>query len=527
MDPKVKEQLKKRYIQCATDPAFFIRNYVYIQNPVLGRVKFNLFDFQYGVLLQFLKNPSETFMILKSRQLGLSTLVAAYALWLMLFHSDKNVVALATTQATAKNLITKIKFAYDNLPKWLQVPTVEKNKLSIKFTNGSGAKAMSSNPESARSEAVSLLLVDEAAFIDNIEPTYTAAQQTLATGGRSIILSTPNGVGNWFHRKWQEAEQKRTSWIPIKLKWDVHPERDQTWRDQQDEELGEKMAAQECDCSFLTSGFGVYENRDLKWYLENTVEEPIEKRGRNKTYWLWDVPNYEKTYLVTADVARGDGSDYSTFHVFDIETFDQVAEFEDKVTTKEFAHILKTAGHEWNDAIILVEANNMGWGVLEDLIEMGYPNVYHSPGNVDITPDEYIKQFEEGNLKPGLYISSRTRPLVVDKGKLFIRSKDIKIRSRRLINQCFVFVYKGGKERAQDGYNDDLVMAFNNGAYVRDVALKYRSQGMNLARASMDAFGILNSRNYQIQTAFRDDGRKTYKIDNGKGQYEDIKWLLG
>lgn len=244
--PDIKQIVAQEYIKCAKDPAYFMRKYCYIQHPKRGRILFNLYPFQEGVLHLFRDN--QYIITLKSRQLGISTLASAYALWLMIFHKDKNVLALAITQATARNLVTKTIFMYENLPKWLQLPFTEKNKLSLRLKNGSKITAKSSNSDAARSEAVSLLLIDEAAFIDNIDETFAAAQQTLATGGQCMALSTPNGVGNWFHQTWQNAESGDNGFIPVKLPWSVHPERDQDWRDEQDRKLGVKNAAQECDC---------------------------------------------------------------------------------------------------------------------------------------------------------------------------------------------------------------------------------------------------------------------------------------
>lgn len=242
----IKQIIAQEYLKCSKDPAYFMKKYCYIQHPTRGRILFNLYPFQEGVLHLF--RDSQNIITLKSRQLGISTLASGYSLWLMLFHKDKNVLALATTQATARNLVSKTIFMYENLPKWLQLPTTEKNKLSLRLKNGSRITAKSSNSDAARSEAVSLLLIDEAAFIDNIEETFTAAQQTLATGGQCMALSTPNGVGNWFHKTWEKAEAGENSFIPVKLPWTVHPERDQSWRDQQDADLGPRMASQECDC---------------------------------------------------------------------------------------------------------------------------------------------------------------------------------------------------------------------------------------------------------------------------------------
>lgn len=240
-----KTLIKEEYRRCCSDPAYFMRKYVYIQHPMRGRILFNLYPFQEKVLHLF--RDSKNIIVLKSRQLGISTLAAGFGLWLMLFHRDKNILCLATTQATARNLVRKVIFAYDNLPKWLQIPTDYKNKLSMGLKNGSKIEAKSSNSDAARSEAVSLLLVDEAAFIDNIEETFAAAQQTLATGGQAMLLSTPNGMGNnFFYKTWVKAELGENSFVPIKLPWQVHPERDQAWRDKQDADLGPRFAGQEC-----------------------------------------------------------------------------------------------------------------------------------------------------------------------------------------------------------------------------------------------------------------------------------------
>ena len=255
----LKKVIRQEYLKCATDPVHFMRKYCYIQHPQRGRIQFNLYPFQEKVLTLFQENDYSA--ILKSRQLGISTLAAGYSLWLMTFHKDRNVLALATTQATARNLVTKVQFMWENLPSWLKVDSAENNKLSLRLVNGSKIQAKSSNADAARSEAVSLLIIDEAAFIDNIAETWASAQQTLATGGGAIVLSTPYGTGNWFHQTWVRAEAGENDFLPIKLPWFVHPERDQKWRDAQDALLGDpRLAAQECDCDFSTSGDIVFYN---------------------------------------------------------------------------------------------------------------------------------------------------------------------------------------------------------------------------------------------------------------------------
>jgi phage terminase large subunit GpA-like protein len=147
MSQDLKSIIRQEYINCSQDPAHFMRKYCHIQHPQRGRILFNLYQFQGKVLNIWKDNPYS--IVLKSRQLGISTLAAGYSLWLMTFHKDKNVLCLATTQETAKNMVTKVKFMYDNLPSWLKVPSEENNKLALKLSNGSQIKAKSSNSDAA------------------------------------------------------------------------------------------------------------------------------------------------------------------------------------------------------------------------------------------------------------------------------------------------------------------------------------------------------------------------------------------
>ena len=251
----IKQIIKREYLKCVEDPIHFMRKYCTIQHPKKGKMKFDLYPFQERCLTDFKDNRYN--IILKARQLGISTLSAGYSLWLILFHSDKNVLVIATGKDTAKNLVTKVRVMYDGLPSWLKTNVEETNKLSLRFANGSQVKAIASNESAGRSEALSLLIIDEAAFIDKIDEIWTAAQQTLATGGDAIVLSTPNGVGNWFHQQWVGAEDNTNEFNTIRLHWSDHPDRDETWRKEQDKILGPSQAAQECDTDFLTSGESV------------------------------------------------------------------------------------------------------------------------------------------------------------------------------------------------------------------------------------------------------------------------------
>ena len=483
----IKDIITSEYAKCAADPRYFMRKYCFVQHPKRGKVRFDLYPFQEETLIDFAKHRFN--IILKSRQLGISTLTAAYSLWRMTFRSDYNVLVIATKQEVAKNLVTKVRVMYDNLPKWLKADSAEHNKLSLRFTNGSQIKAVSASGDAGRSEALSLLVIDEAAFIKGIDEIWAAAQSTLSTGGDAVILSTPNGTGNFFHRKWVEATNEGTM-NPIELHWTVHPERDQNWREEQTALLGEKMAAQECDCDFIASGHSVIPGATIKWYEDTHVKEPLEKRGAAGDYWIWDYPIPNKDYIVTADVSRGDGKDYSAFHVFEVENMIQVAEFKGKVGTTEFGNMLIAVATDYNDALLAIENANLGWAVVQIALDRGYKNIYYSMKN-DHYVDEHLhiaKQYDmvdKSKLVPGFTTSTRTRPLMIGKMEQYLRERTPIINSKRTIDELYVFIWNGSKPEAQSGYNDDLIMSFCIALWVRDTALRLRQMGIELTRKAL------------------------------------------
>jgi len=374
MSQNLKEIVKLEYKKCAINPQYFLSRYCYIQHPIRGRVLFDLYPYQGDSMKHFEEHKYN--IVLKGRQLGFSTLVAGYALWLMLFHSDKNILVIATKQDTAKNLVTKVRFMHSNLPVWLRGTCIEDNKLSMRFANGSQIKAIASSKDAGRSEALSLLILDECAFIDDADIIWTAASSTLSTGGNAILISTPNGVGNFFHKTWQGATEGTNSFNPILLDWRVHPERDQAWRDRQTEILGEMQAAQEHDASFIFSGKTVVNPEIIEFYKNTHVQEPLSKQGFDGNTWIWEYPDPTKTYIAAADVARGDGEDYSTVHIIDAERSVQVAEYKGKIPPKEFGNLMVSLATEYNDALLIPDNSSIGWAAIQQVIDRGYRNLF-------------------------------------------------------------------------------------------------------------------------------------------------------
>lgn len=518
----LKEIIKEEYKKCFLDPIYFIKKYCLIQHPTRGKIPFNLYSFQEKLINNFTEHSRN--IILKNRQMGISTLSAAYALWLMLFHKDKFVIVIATKQDVAKNIITKVKVMHGNLPSWLKIKCTEDNKLGQTYINGSWIKAITTSSEdSGRSEGVSLLIIDEAAFIKGMDEMWGALQPTLSTGGDIIVLSTPNGYGNWFHKTFQYASEGKNGFNPITLHWTMHPERDQAWRDEQDIELGPRLAAQECDGSFITSGASVVDGELLQWYKETFMQEPLEKTGYDRNVWLWEYPSFSKSYLIAADVARGDGNDWSTFQIIDIETMTQVAEYQGKIPTKEFGNLLVEYGIKYNDALIVIENSTIGWAVIQAVMDRNYSNLYYTEEDHKYVDQSKVNKTNRKKKVAGFTTSHTTRPLMIAKMEEYYRNKNLIVRSERLLNEQFVFVWNGNKPEAAPGYNDDLVMAQAIGLWVRDTAIKLRMQGVDMTRSMINNITI--DRTTPIMSS-KDKRNNPYTMLVGNKEKEDLsKWL--
>jgi hypothetical protein len=371
------------------------------------------------------------------------------------------------------------------------------------------------------------LVSHNCAFMESANEIWTSAQMTLATGGNAIILSTPNGAQGIFYKLWCQAEEGIKedgfgAFNPIRLDWKRHPDRDQKWRDLQDELMGKRMAAQENDCVFETSGHTVIESDILAYYREKTTD-PTERRGIGGDYWIWKYPDYTKSYCVVADVARGDGEDSSAFIVMDVESLEQVAEYEGKIDTNMFGNMLVSVATEYNDALLVIDNKNIGWSTVQVCLDKGYKNLYYSYKN-DPYLDENIHLMKRYDLKnkedmiPGFTTTHVLRPVMISKLEMYTREKSPIIHSKRLINQFSVFMWINGKPQAQNGYNDDLVLCFCMFLYVRDTALRLRQMGIELVKQS-----ITNVHKNVYNPAKQSHPAWEQRIGNHS---ESLKWLL-
>ena len=516
-----REDILKELVKCGKNPAYFINNYAKISHPLKGLIPFKMYPFQEKLVGDF--NDHRFNIILKARQLGISTISAAYISWLMMFHRDKNVLVIATKFGTAANLVKKVKAIHRNLPDWMRIAKISiDNRTSFELSNGSQIKASSTSSDAGRSEALSLLVIDEAAHVEGLDELWTGLYPTLSTGGRCIALSTPNGVGNWFHQSYVDAEEDRNDFYQTRLSWDVHPDRDQEWFEKETKNMSRTQIAQELECNFNMSGETVFHPEDME-KLKSLVCEPKYRTGFDRNFWLWEEYREEFTYMISADVARGDGKDYSTFHIFKIETMEVVGEYQGKLTPDMFARMLLDVGRQFGECMLVVENNTIGWTVLDKLQEAAYPNLFYSYKSSHDYVDPLTAE-TKSNAVMGFSMTTKTRPLVVAKLEEFVRNKLVTVYSKRLLNEMETFIWHNGKPQAMKKYNDDLIMAFAIGCWVKDTVYATNKRDIEYKKAFLSTTIKSTSK---LNTAIPGMvGYKTNKKTQQIKQSQDFIWLL-
>ena len=509
-----KKKILSEIVQCGKDPVYFLNNYAKISHPMHGSIPFRTYDFQDELLRDF--NDHRFNVILKARQLGISTITAGYVVWLMLFHKDKNVLVMATKFGTAANLVKKVKAIMRNVPEWMRIANISvDNRTSFELSNGSQIKATSTSADAGRSEALSLLVIDEAAHVEGLAELWTGLYPTLSTGGRCIALSTPNGVGNWFHQTYIDSEESNNDFHPTCLPWDVHPDRDQAWFDKETRNMSRRQIAQELECNFNMSGETVISTEDIEKIM-NSIRPPSHKACFDRNYYIWEEFNPEHSYLLVADVARGDGKDFSAFQVINITEMTQAAEYQGKVDLDTYAMFLADVGKSYGGCLLVVENNNVGYSVLTKLEENTYPNLYYSIKSTHEYVDASAARSNSRSVL-GFTTSMKTRPLIIAKLEEFIRNDLISIVSNRLYNELKTFVWNNGKPEAMRSYNDDLVMSMAIACWVRDTALVSNQRDSEYKRALL---GAMTTSKTKLNTTV--PGMLNYGEPNGVQQMKEI-----
>ena len=457
----------REIIRCGKDPNYFIRTYAKIQHPQRGLVSFEAYPFQETCIDDFIKHRFN--VILKSRQMGISSIVAAYATWMAIFHRDKNILVIATKLDVAMNFIAKVKVMIRNLPKWLVLPTITvENKQTLEFSHGSKVKAIPTSDDAGRSEALSLLIVDEAAFVRNFDVLWAGLYPSLSTGGNAIVLSTPNGVGGQYHKLYTDAEAGLNEFNAVKLMWYLHPERDEEWFTNETKGMSKRQIAQELLCDFASSGETFLAAEEIEW-LGKIVTPPIDRYGADRNVWIWKTSLSDHKYIISADVARGDSADYSTFHVIDIDEGEVVAEYKGKIPPDRFGELLFDMGKKYCNALLCPENNSFGYATILKLQELRYPRVYVNEKHSTAPPmGEYIPL--SSAVAAGFNTNGKSRLDILTKLGEIIRNKQIKIYSSRFYDELKTFVWSGSRAQAMKGHHDDLVLSLAIGCWLFDVS---------------------------------------------------------
>lgn len=447
----------QEFMRCVVDEKYFLDTYAYMLDPVQGKIRFHLFEYQRDALDDF--DDYRFNVILKPRQMGISWLVAGKALHVVLFNFGKKVLMISKKEKDAVKLLNKSKYIYENLPLFLRVPDKEmhQNEQVLKFTKmESMIESVPSDPNAGRSEGLSLLIMDEAAFIPDATSIWKAAYHTLSTGGAAILLSTANGVGNLFHEVWSKAIKGENDFNAIKLHWRMFPGRDDEWYETQLRNTSKKDMAQEVDCNFLQSGSPVF---DAQFLFDNegspillaSNTTPLEDYGGLAIY---QTPIPGRRYLKGVDSSEGGGTDYCQMLVLDAETLDEVATLRGKWAPGVYGEKVDALSRTYPGPLG-VERTGMGLAVVVRLQDLGTPDLY------------YHEEIDTRNMsspkapRPGWVTSSKSKPVMIGELEEAVRNAWIRFASRIYADEMLVYTYldEKGKMGAAKGYNDDSVMA--------------------------------------------------------------------
>lgn len=461
-----KQQIQSEIVKCGQNPEYFINHYVQIVGSG-GLIPFDTYEYQDRILEQY-QNERHN-IILKPRQMGISTLTGAYTAWKVLFHKHQSILITANKRETASELLDVVKKQINRLPEWLMLCEFEKNNINeIKLDNQSRVKSAATAPDAGRGMSLDLLVVDEAAHVDNMENMWSGVYPTLSeTGGDSIIISTPKGI-NWFHEKYTAAAEGRNNFNAIKLDWKEHPERDEEWYEQETQNMSKRKVAQEIECDFLASGDTVIASSNIDDAARD-VEDPMLKQNLDRNFWIWEHYHADGKYYITADVAKGTANDHSAFHVIEAEECKQVAEYKGQAEPDIFADILVDAGKMFGECLIVVENNNVGYNVLTKLREKDYSNIFYSKkGTLEKVEPSVAEASNQRNITAGVRTTTKSRPKMIAQLEEYIRNNALTIKSERTINEMRTFIWNKGKPQAMDGYNDDLMMSLAIACWLRD-----------------------------------------------------------
>ena len=450
-----KEQIDE-LIKCKNDPIYFATNYIQIISLDEGLVPFKMYDFQKEILRDFHENR---FNIAKlPRQTGKSTTVVAYLLYYAIFYDSVNIGILANKASTARELLSRLQLAYENLPKWMQHGILVWNKGNVELENGSKILAASTSASAVRGMSFNILFLDEFAFVPNhVAEQFFASVYPTITSGKStkvIIISTPNGM-NHFYKMWEDARRGKNDYVTNEVHWSQVPGRDSKWKEETIKNTSPRQFAQEFECDFLGSADTLISPSKLQ---NIPFHDPI---ASNAGLDVYERVQEGHEYIITVDVARGIGGDYSAFVVFDITTvpYKIVAKFRDnEIKPVMFPSVIFKVAKQYNMPYILVEVNDIGDSIAATLnYDLEYPNVLMCA--MRGRAGQIVGQGFSGNkTQLGVKMSVTVKKIGCANLKAIIEEDKLLFNDFQIFQELTTFVQKKQAWEADEGYHDDLVM---------------------------------------------------------------------
>ena len=529
-----KDQIEE-FIKCKEDPVYFAKNYIRIVSLDKGLVPFEPYKFQEKLINRFHENRFNICMM--PRQTGKSTTSVSYLLHYIVFNDSVNVGILANKASTARELLSRLQLAYENLPKWMQQGIIAWNKGSMELENGSKVLAASTSASAVRGMSFNILFLDEFAFVPNhIADSFFASVYPTITSGQStkvIMVSTPHGM-NHFYRMWHDAERGQNEYIPTSVHWSEVPGRDEVWKEQTIKNTSEQQFRVEFECEFLGSVDTLINPAKLRALV---YEKPIQS-GNGLDVYEKPIENHD--YVCTVDVARGGGQDYSAFVVIDITEYPHkvVAKYRNnEIKPMLFPSIIFDAVKAYNNAWVLCEVNDIGDQIAAILnYDLEYPNLLQC--SMRGRAGQIVGQgFSGKKTQLGLKMSKAVKAVGCSNLKTMIEADKILFKDYEILSELTTFIHKRNSFEAEDGCNDDLAMCLVIYAWLvaqdyfkeltdQDVRKRLYEDQRDQIEQDMAPFGFISD-GLDDDTVTDEDGtvwRKT-DLDDMNSTYGDMSYM--
>jgi phage FluMu gp28-like protein len=582
-----KEQLMLEYVKCMKDTPYALRTYLQTyDNTVSKYVPLELFPDQISLLDDY-ENFNEN-IALKYRQAGVSTVTAAWVSKKVAFAKKtkpEKILIIANKLDTSQEMANKIRAFITQWPDWVGAGfSVEKDSQKhYKLNNGCEVKAVATSKDALRGFTPTILIFDEAAFIDADSDFWAACMASLSTGGKVIVVSTPNGYDPIYYEIYDQALRNMNDFKISEMYWFRDPRytRDLylvktkdiihyllnkeeyskddiiSWEsisfdDRNYEELklimdtgykpcsawfegmvkklkyDKRKVSQELECNFLGSGDNVFDSNLLQKVRENDIREPQNKMMGN-ALWIWQEPVVGHKYVMGVDVSRGDSEDFSSFQIIDFDTREQVAEYVGKLPPDTMAEICYKWANMYSCFVVIDITGGMGVSTARKMQEIGFKNLYVD--GVDIA-NKWKWDPKAAEKIPGINFNNKRVQIIASFEE--VMRHDFKIYSSRLFNEMNTFVYINGRPDHQKGHHDDLIMSIAMATYVAESSFSQLTKVTEQTKAMIDSWSVSNNDNVTNQLAFNPVLPNINEKINQYGQqnvtrddYMKYNWLFG